>query len=245
MTCGFIWRCGRWRVFAVLQTDREDVLSHCGYSRELPGTVSLRGGSVCHRATEGTHSNERAHKHNDCLLSSMRKMVLWFGDSEVIMSYKVNTLPHPNQSVIYCDFLQLWVTHTHTHICCRGSRSSANPLIFQFAWHLLNLSDGDADCSKAGMGNISISQIVDVPNRSRITVTPRAEVKLEAGCSLNTVSHVWLVSTTPVCCQTVFNMSPAWFSSFQPSRTLRGRYNGSIQAVWQMGRQREEDCSSI
>ncbi len=70
-------------------------------------------------------------------------------------------------------------------------------------------SDRDADAQRGVMGSFSLWPDCEIlANRSRITVTPCAGMKLWAGCSLRAVSHVWLVKSATLCCQTVFNMTP-------------------------------------
>lgn len=154
----------------MLQTDREDVLSHRCYSWELHHTVGLHGGSVRHRAAKGTHTHTHIESHS--IIQTVSTLFL------------IQT--HLSSLVIFCSCE--W--HTHTHTCLNeaaGSQlilwSSLVCLMVRVELARFNRAEWRRRWrSEAEMGSVSVGQMNECSqiwaNRSRITVTPCAGVKL-------------------------------------------------------------------
>lgn len=195
------WRCRQRCVFAVRQAGWEDVLPHCCCTWELHHAVSIHGGSICHRAAEGTNTHTH-YKCAVCLLFAsicIRRLiwqkVLQSSDRAVKSQTATITDSHSVIQSQYSSWSQpishpLWLStdvsdaQTCTYMYGRVRRISADPFI------LPSLSGSSlAECQRHSqwrweeetgkhfhLPNCRSSQIS--VNRSRITVTPCAGEKL-------------------------------------------------------------------
>lgn len=145
------WRSRQWCVFPVLQAGREDVLSHCCNRSELHRALGLHGGSVRHRAAEGTHT----HTHTVWMFS-----VSWFtnictGNLFFLMVFTIwwqsNEMPDTHK-------------HTQTHSIIESQDSSSSEPICHPLWFSTAVSDTHTD--------------IDVWKSSRISDDPLIQPSL-------------------------------------------------------------------